>query len=81
MMATLQKWGNSLAVRIPQSLAGQIDVAEGSTIVLIVRDGEIVIRPDRSAKLSLETLLKDCKPSQQHGETDFGIDVGKEIVE
>jgi hypothetical protein len=33
------------------------------------------------AKLSLETLLKDCKPSQQHGETDFGIDVGKEIVE
>ena len=43
-MATLQKWGNSLAVRIPQSLAGQIDVAEGSAILLIVRDGELVIR-------------------------------------
>lgn len=81
MMATLQKWGNSLAVRIPQSLAGQIDVAEGSAILLIVRDGELVIRPDRSPKLSLNELLKDCKPSQQHGETDFGIDVGKEIVE
>jgi antitoxin MazE len=81
MMATLQKWGNSLAVRIPQSLAGQIDVAEGSAIVLIVRDGELVIRPDRSPKLSLKTLLNDCKRSEQHGETDFGYEVGREIVE
>jgi antitoxin MazE len=80
-MATVQKWGNSLAVRIPQSLAGQIDVAEGSAIVLIVRNGELVVRPDRSQKLSLNTLLKDCKLSQQHGETDFGIDIGREIVE
>jgi antitoxin MazE len=80
-MATVQKWGNSLAVRIPQSLAGQIDVTEGSAIVLIVRDGELVVRPDRSPKLSLSTLLKDCKPSQQHCETDFGIDVGREIIE
>jgi len=79
-MAKVQKWGNSLAVRIPQSLAGQIDVAEGSAIVLIVRNGELVVRPDRSQKLSLNTLLKDCKPSQQHGETDFGIDIGREIV-
>ena len=79
-MAKVQKWGNSLVVQIPQSLAGQIDVAVGSAIVLIVRNGELVVRPDRSQKLSLNTLLKDCKPSQQHGETDFGIDIGREIV-
>jgi antitoxin MazE len=80
-MATVQKWGNSLAVRIPRSLAGQIDVAEGTTVELCVRDGELIVRPDRSPKLSLVALLKDCKPSQLHGETNFGVDVGREIVD
>lgn len=80
-MATVQKWGNSLAVRVPQSLAGQIDVEEGTAVELCVRDGELIVRPDRSPKLSLSALLKDCKPSQLHCETDFGIDVGREIIE
>lgn len=80
-MATVQKWGNSLAVRIPQSLAGQIDVEEGTTVELCVRDGELIVRPDRSPKLSLGALLKDCKPSQLHGETDFGVDVGREVID
>ena len=80
-MATVQKWGNSLAVRIPQSLAGQIDVEEGTAVELSVRDGELIVRPDRSPKLSLGALLKNCKPSHLHGETDFGNDVGREVVE
>ena len=80
-MATVQKWGNSLAVRIPQSLAGQIDVTEGTAVELCVRDGELVVRPDRPSKLSLSMLLKDCKPSQLHGETNFGIDCGREIID
>jgi antitoxin MazE len=80
-MATVQKWGNSLAIRIPQALAGQMDVSEGSAVDLCVRDGELIVRPDRSPKLSLSVLLKDCKPSQLHGETDFGIDVGREVID
>jgi antitoxin MazE len=66
-MATVQKWGNSLAVRIPQSLAGLIDVTEGTAVELSVRDGELILRPS--------------KPSQLHGEADFGNDVGREIVD
>jgi antitoxin MazE len=80
-MATVQKWGNSLAIRIPHALAGQMDVTEGSAVELSVRDGELIVRPDRSPKLSLSVLLKDCKPSQLHGETDFGIDVGREVID
>jgi antitoxin MazE len=81
LMATVQKWGNSLAIRIPQSLAGQIEVAEGTPVKLSVRDGELVVRPDRPAKLSLNELLKNCKASQLHGETDFGVDVGRELID
>lgn len=49
-MATVQKWGNSLAIRIPQSLAGQLEVSDGTPVVLRVRDGELVVRPDRPAQ-------------------------------
>lgn len=80
-MSTIQKWGNSLAIRIPQALAGQLAVEEGAVVDLQVRGGELVIRPIRSKKLSLCELLRDCRPSQLHGETDFGADVGLEVIE
>lgn len=80
-MATIQKWGNSLAIRIPATLAGQLRVGDGSTVDLEVRRGELVIRLRRRPVLRLKDLLKDCRPSQLHGEIDFGADVGREIVE
>jgi antitoxin MazE len=80
-MSTIQKWGNSLAIRIPQAIAGQLSVEQGAVVDLQVRDGELVIRPIRSTKLRLSELLKDCQPLQLHGETDFGSDVGLEVIE
>ena len=80
-MATIQKWGNSLAVRFPASMAGQLVVTEGSEVALSVREGELVVRPVDSTRLSLKALLRDCRPSQPHGETDFGPDVGHEVIE
>jgi antitoxin MazE len=80
-MATIQKWGNSLAIRIPSALAGQLRVTEGSTVDLEVRDNELVVRPARQHTLSLKNLLRDCKPSRLHGETEFGPDVGREVIE
>ncbi|MBI2478448.1 MAG: AbrB/MazE/SpoVT family DNA-binding domain-containing protein [Planctomycetia bacterium] len=77
-MATIQKWGNSLAVRIPMAIAGQLAVTDGAIVDLEVRDGELVVRPTQTVSLSLAALLRDCKPSQLHGETDFGPDVGRE---
>lgn len=80
-MTTVQKWGNSLAIRIPLALAGQMDVKEGTAVDLTVRDGELIVRPEKAPKFSLSELLKDCKPSQQHGETEFGADVGREVID
>ncbi len=80
-MSTVQKWGNSLAVRIPAVLAGQLEVGDGAEVELSVRNGELVVRPVKTQKLSLRDLLKNCKPSQLHGETDFGEDVGREVLE
>ena len=80
-MSTIQKWGNSLAVRIPSVLAGQLKVGDGAKVELNVRNGELVMRPVQTQKLSLRELLKDCKPSQLHGETDFDEDVGREVLD
>jgi antitoxin MazE len=80
-LSTIQKWGNSLAIRIPLTLAGQLDVKVGSCVDLHVREGELVVRPVKSEKLSLGELLRNCKPSQLPGETDFGDEVGREVIE
>lgn len=80
-MATVQKWGNSLAIRIPLAIAGRLQVTEGSPVDLELREGELLVRPTRRPKLSLKDLLKECKPSQLHGEIDFGPDLGREVIE
>jgi antitoxin MazE len=81
MMSTVQKWGNSLALRIPASIAGQLEIIEGSPVVLELRDRELVVRRADAGPMSLKELLKDCRPSQLHHETDFGDDVGREVIE
>jgi len=78
-MATVQKWGNSLAIRIPAGLAGQIDLTDGTKVDLALREGALVIRPAKEPKLSLRTLLKSCNPSNLHREVEWGDDVGSEV--
>jgi antitoxin MazE len=80
-MTAIQKWGNSLAVRIPANLASQVALQEGSVVDVIAEHGNIVLVPQSKKKYSLDELLKDCKPAQLHGETDWGADVGREVID
>ena len=79
-MPTIQKWGNSLAVRIPANLADQADLREGIDVEVVAEQGAIVIRP-REKKYHLRDLLKNCKAVQLHGETDLGPAVGREVID
>jgi antitoxin MazE len=79
-MPTIQKWGNSLAVRIPAPLADELKIAAGTVVQIKLRKGELVVAPRRREKYRLRDLLKNCKPSQLHGELDFGPDVGREVL-
>jgi len=80
-MASIQRWGNSLAVRIPGPLAKQLKVHAGTAVELRVERGALVLRPQGRPKYRLKDLLRNCKPSQLHGEIDFGPDVGREVLE
>jgi antitoxin MazE len=79
MVAIVAKWGNSLAVRIPQNLAKEIHLAEGTEIDLGVVDGTLVIKPRNRKRYSLDELIERITPENLHGEIDSGIAVGNEV--
>jgi len=53
----VQKWGNSLGVRIPRGLAEEIGLGAGSEVSLTAKAGELVLRPSVPSRLRLADLL------------------------
>lgn len=80
-MAAIQRWGNSLAVRIPGPLAKELQVEAGTPVQMRIERGALVLRPQGRPKYRLADLLRQIKPHQLHGEIDFGPDVGREVLE
>ena len=77
---TVQKWGNSLAVRIPKDVAERVSIHQGSVLDLSVDDQIIQLVPKKQQKkYSLEELLAQCTPDKAHEEIDFGIE-GNELI-
>lgn len=79
MQTMIQKWGNSLAVRIPKAFVKEAHVACGTTVDLTVADGKIVIDPRTEPEYRLEDLLKGVTRRNLHAETDTGKAVGREV--
>ncbi|MCK9461294.1 MAG: AbrB/MazE/SpoVT family DNA-binding domain-containing protein [Proteobacteria bacterium] len=78
MEANVQKWGNSLAVRIPRPFAAEVGIEEGSAVDVVVEDGGIVVRPRRETRLRLDDLLAGVTKKNAHVESDTGAAVGRE---
>ena len=75
---TVSKWGNSLAVRIPQGIAKQASLNEGDSLELAIdTSGAIVLRPTRR-KYELSELVSRITPKNRHHETDWGSPQGGE---
>ena len=79
MNATIQKWGNSLALRIPKAVARDTRLGNGSVVNLTVEEGKVVIEPVRKVKYSLEELLKGVSKKNIHPSVDTGPAVGREV--
>ena len=78
MRTKIQKWGNSLALRIPKSFTEEAEVEEGSRVDLSVTDGQLVIRPVRSQRFELQALLAGVKEENLHAEISTGEPTGRE---
>ncbi len=78
MKVQIQKWGNSLALRIPKSFAVESNIEQGSTVEVSLESGRIVVFPVAETEFSLDELLDKITPENLHGEIDTGSSVGKE---
>jgi antitoxin MazE len=80
MVSRVQKWGNSLAVRIPKAFAEEIKVTEYSSIQIVVKDNALHISPFEETKWLLEEFLDRVTEENIHGEWQTGHVVGKELL-
>ena len=79
MRKRVQKWGNSLALRIPKAFATEIGLQRNSPVEVSLVNGQLVIVPVVEPVLTLEYLLAQVTEHNLHGEIDTGPAVGKEV--
>jgi antitoxin MazE len=79
MLAKAQKWGNSLAVRLPKNVAEECGIEADSPVEIVREDNLIIIRPVRKKGVSLDSLLAEVTKDNIHSEVSTGKPTGKEI--
>ena len=79
MQTKIQKWGNSLALRIPKTFANDAKLENNSLVNISLTDGQIVIKPLEKSEWTLEELLSGINENNMHSEVDTGKVTGNEI--
>ena len=79
MQTRIQKWGNSLGLRIPKSCATEAGVEAGSVVDVSVENGELVVKPSRPLRYRLDELLDGVSAGNVHGEVETGDGQGGEV--
>jgi len=78
MKTRVQKWGNSLALRIPKAFADEAGLQKETSVDVSLADGKIVVTPLTKPGPTLEQLLSKVTRENSHHEIDTGPVVGKE---
>ena len=78
MRIRVQKWGNSLAVRIPKAFARETALDQGAEVELELENGRLVITPMAEEEYDLASLLEQVTPENLHEEVETGETEGRE---
>ena len=79
MLTKVQKWGNSLALRIPKAFASDAKLENDSFVEISIVEGQIIITPVVAPSWTLEELLAGVNKNNLHHEVDTGSAVGNEV--
>lgn len=79
MRTKIQKWGNSLALRIPKVFAVDVQLENDSLVEISVDQGKIIVTPVAAPNWTLEELLAGITKNNLHKEVDTGSPIGNEI--
>jgi antitoxin MazE len=77
MEIEVQKWGNSLAIRIPKIYAKEISIDKGSAITINREDNKLILEPKQKEE-KLNALLSKITKENIHDEIETGEGVGNE---
>jgi antitoxin MazE len=75
--ARIQKWGNSLAIRIPKPFALEIGLEQNSLVTVSIEEGKLLLEPAKPT-YSLEEMLAKVTKDNVHHEVETGPAVGNE---
>lgn len=78
MTTKVQRWGNSLAVRIPKAFAEDLGLRESSAVEISLVEGRLVLAPAPERPLTLSRLLAGVTEDNVHREVETGPAVGAE---
>ena len=78
MRTRVQKWGNSLALRIPKSFATEVGLQKETAVEVSLADGKLVITPVARPEPTLKQLLAKVTSDNLHHEVDTGSATGNE---
>ena len=78
MLTKVQKWGNSLALRIPKAFALDAQLENDSFVEITIVEGQIIITPVAAPSWTLEELLAGINKKNIHHEVDTGVATGNE---
>jgi antitoxin MazE len=79
MAAKIQKWGNSLALRIPKSYADALKLNEGSDIKIKIIKDKLVVSRKKKQEIKLSELLVKVTDKNLHKEIVFSKPSSKEV--
>jgi antitoxin MazE len=77
MEAVVKKWGNSLGIRIPNLIARELSLKDGSCVDINDVRKKIIITPIKKNRLS--EMVSKINKQNLHAEIETGKPVGKEI--
>ena len=81
METKIQKWGNSLGVRLPKHLTLAQSLKEGTSVRIPETKTGIAIEAVKKKHRTLDELLKQFDTKSQHELVDWGADIGEETIE
>jgi antitoxin MazE len=78
MLVKIQKWGNSLGIRIPKTFAREIMLKENAIVEISIKEGNIVVSPSK-IEYTFDDLVSKITEENLHHEISTGSQVGNEI--
>jgi antitoxin MazE len=79
MNTKVQKWGNSLGIRIPFTITKSLNIKANTSIQIKIEGDKIVMQPIKNIEYDLKELISQINESNRHDEQEWGNPIGNEI--